>query len=208
MPSIQLPGGFGIHTFPTPPSDFDPIRATDRERLVFGIPRCPVENPELVARWTRKLSRPYKMIKPEFKPRASRRKKLPSFIGKHGPQEFYNWAGAFVTPPSGSNFKWVESTWRFPQSYLPGGAQQNVQYFASTWVGIDGDNGSGDILQAGCDSDVEGSGGSVPHQYNPWWEWFPAGSFWITNLTVSPGDELTLLICVTLGSTTSAAIFF
>jgi hypothetical protein len=102
----------------------------------------------------------------------------------------------------------VEATWRFPQSYLPGGAEDNVEYSASTWIGIDGDNGSGDIMQAGCDSDVQTTGGSPQHQYNPWWEWFPAGSFWITNLTFNPGDEISLLICITAGSTTSAAVFF
>jgi hypothetical protein len=208
MSSIQLPGGFSVRTFQSPPPDFDPAKATDRERLAYGIPRCPIENPELVARWKRKLSRPYKMVRPEFRVRESRRTSLPSFLDKHGTQEFYNWAGAYVTPPSGTTFKWVESTWRFPQSYLPGGAQPNVEYFASTWIGIDGDNGSGDILQAGCDSDIEESGRSTPHQYNPWWEWFPAGSFWITNLTFSPGDEISLLICVTQDSTTSAGVFF
>ncbi len=77
----------------------------------------------------------------------------------------------------------------------------------STWIGIDGDNGTGDILQAGCDSDVETSGGAPQHQYNPWWEWFPAGSFWITNLSFAPGNEISLLICITQGSTTSAAVF-
>jgi hypothetical protein len=204
MSSIQLPGGFTVRTFQPPPPNFDPVKATDRERLVYGIPRCPIENPDAVARWTRKLSRPYKMIRPEFKPRDTRRKVRQNFLSTHGPQTSYNWAGAIVSPPPGTTFKWVESTWRFPQSYLPGGSQPNIEYFASTWIGMD----DGDILQAGCDSDVDKSGGSTPHQYNPWWEWYPAGSFWITNLTFSPGDEISLLICVTQDSTTSAAVFF
>ena len=43
--------------------------------------------------------------------------------------------------------------------------------------------------------------------FNPWWEWYPAGSFWITTVAVSPGDELTCLICVQPGSTSLASIF-
>ena len=207
MGKTVLPGGITVHTFPPPPPGLDPAKATDRERAFYGYPRCPVEFPDLVERWTRKISDKYKFIELQFKPRERRRQGLLSFLGKHGTQEFYNWAGAYVTPPKGTTFKWVEANWRFPQSYLPGGAQKNIEYFASTWIGIDGDNGSGDILQAGCDSDVSTSGGAPQHQYNPWWEWFPAGSFWITNLSFAPGDEIALLICVTAGSTSSAAVF-
>jgi hypothetical protein len=207
MATTLLPGGITLRTFQPPPPGFDPVKATERERLTYGYPRCPGEYPDLVARWTRKLSAPYKIIEPTFKPREMRRRRLPSFLGKHGPQTSDNWAGAFVTPAEGTTFKWVEATWRFPQSYLPGGAQDNVEYFASTWIGIDGDNGSGDILQAGCGSDVSTSGGAPQHQYNPWWEWFPAGSSWITSPTFSPGDEISLLICVTQGSTSSAGVF-
>jgi hypothetical protein len=209
MGTTKLPGGLTVRTFQPPPTGWDPDKASDRERTLFGYPRCPVEFPDLVSRWTRKLrDKPYKFIEPQFKPRVSRRKSLPRFPKEHGTQTSGNWAGAYVTPPEGTTFKWVESSWRFPQSYLPGGAQDNVEYFASTWIGIDGVNGSGDILQAGCDSDISTSGRAPQHQYNPWWEWWPAGSFWITNLTFSPGDEISLLICATQGDSASGAVFF
>jgi len=209
MPTIPLKGGLTIRTFQAPPTDFDPAKATANELTLYGYPKCAAQFPDVTARWTAKLKKPgYKFIQPEFKERTPRNKTLPKFLGKaHGTQNFYNWAGAFVTPPAGAKFKWVESTWRFPQSYLPGGDQANIEYFASTWIGIDGDNSSGDIMQAGCDSDVFDQSGS-PHQYNPWWEWFPAGSYWITNLTFSPGDTISMLICIAADSTNSAVVFF
>jgi hypothetical protein len=63
------------------------------------------------------------------------------------------------------------------------------------------------ILQAGCDADVSLTDGVAQHQYSPWWEWYPAGSSWITNMPVSPGDLLDCLINLQVGSTTAASIF-
>jgi hypothetical protein len=82
---------------------------------------------------------------------------------------------------------------------LPAGGQSGIWYTASTWIGIDGDHGSGDIVQAGCDADVMSSNGDTQYEFNPWWEWWPAGSFWITNIQASAGDEFTCLIqCIPL----------
>jgi hypothetical protein len=54
-------------------------------------------------------------------------------------------------------------------------------------------------VQAGCDADVMISGGETQYQFNPWWEWWPAGSFWITNIPASAGDEFTCFIqCIPL----------
>ncbi len=89
----------------------------------------------------------------------------------------------------------------------PEGAQSGIWYTASTWIGMDGDDGSGDVLQAGCDADVMTSDGAVQQQFNPWWEWYPAGSFWITSMAVSPGDVLNCLICRSSGDASTGAIF-
>jgi hypothetical protein len=82
-----------------------------------------------------------------------------------------------------------------PNSSPPPGAVDGVWYSASTWIGIDGDDGSGDVFQAGCDADVMISGGVIQRQFNPWWEWYPAGSYWISSIPVSAGDEVTCLVC-------------
>jgi Peptidase A4 family len=73
-------------------------------------------------------------------------------------------------------------------------------------VGIDGIDGSMDVLQAGVDSDVMNTGFGPERRLRPWWEWLPGGSHWITNLPVAQGDVLNCVICVSEG--TSASIFF
>jgi hypothetical protein len=205
MAVMRLDNGFTVRTFQPPPPGFDPDKASDRERTVYGIPRCPVTFSALEQRMRTKL-RDVRLIEPEFKPR-ERKKKLPGLKLSHGPETTTIWSGGITFPPSGDTMKWVEGTWTMPSDVVPSGASSGTWYSASTWVGIDGDDGSGDVLQAGCDADVMISGGSAQKQFNPWWEWYPAGSFWITNMPVAAGNELTCLICVHQGSTTQATIY-
>jgi peptidase A4-like protein len=54
---------------------------------------------------------------------------------------------------------------------------------------------------------VAGGGAYVNTQFKPFWEWRPAGSFYITNMPVTNSDELTSLICMHQGSTNQATIF-
>jgi hypothetical protein len=61
------------------------------------------------------------------------------------------------------------------------------------------------VLHAGCEVDTmnvsaSGGGAYVNTKFRPFWEWRPAGSFWITNMPVTNSDELTSLICMHPGS--------
>jgi hypothetical protein len=208
MPVMNLPNGGTIRTFPMPPSGFDPLKADDRSLARYGFPRRPLDS-RMVARWEAVLSRPIRLVEPRFRAMPYKRRRLPDLMlcGAHSVETTGIWSGAVVHAPQGDSFKWVEGTWTVPNAYPPVGAQDGVWYSASTWVGIDGIDGSGDVLQAGCDSNVMTSGGSLQRQLNPWWEWWPGGSYWITTLAVSQGDTLNCLICVAEGSTTQAEIF-
>ncbi len=210
---IELAGGVTVRTFTPPPDGFDPIKADDRHLLIHGYPRRP-DDPDLRDRWESVLSRPFHLIEPTFRPMPERRRRLPirtesaaTVAQAHGVENTDIWSGAVVHAPKGDSFTWVEGTWTVPNAFPPVHASDGVWYSASTWVGIDGIDGSGDVLQAGCDSDVMTFWGSTSRQLRPWWEWFPAGSFWISNLPVAQGDTLNCLICVTANSTTSAEIF-
>jgi hypothetical protein len=154
------------------------------------------------------MSRGVRFIEPQFRAMPYKRRRLPqATAAKHGVENTDIWSGAVVHAPAGDSFRWVEGTWTVPNAYPPGNAQDFVWYSASTWVGIDGIDGSGDVLQAGCDSDVMRFFGLTSRQLNPWWEWFPAGSFWISNFTISQGDTVNCLICVTAGLKTEATIY-
>jgi hypothetical protein len=130
-----------------------------------------------------------RIIEPQFKPRDRKRSALPGLKNAHGVETTNIWSGGVVYNPSGDKIWDVNGTWNIPTPSLPSGAQNGIWYTASTWVGIDGDGGSGDVLQAGCDADIMNSGGQNQIEYNPWWEWYPAGSYWITNMPAKAGDQ-------------------
>ncbi len=197
MSVIELPGGVTVRTFSPAPDGFDPVKADDRALLAHGYPSRP-EDPKMLERWERVLSRPIQWIRPTFRSMPYKRRRLPQATA---------WSGAVVHAPAGDSFNWIEGEWTVPNAFPPHGAIPGVWYSASTWIGIDGIDGSGDVLQAGCDSDVMTFFGITQRQLNPWWEWWPAGSFWISNLPVAQGDTMDGLICVHPGSTTAATIY-
>lgn len=208
MSVIELPGGVTVRVFSPAPDGFDPVKADDRALLAHGYPSRP-EDPVLLERWERVLSRPTQWIQPVFRSMPYKRRRLPQVAAGavHGTETTDIWSGAVVHAPRGDRFSWIEAEWTVPNAFPPHNATPGVWYSASTWIGIDGIDGSGDVLQAGCDSDVMTIIGITARQLNPWWEWYPAGSFWISNLPVAQGDTMDGLICVHQGSVTAATIY-
>lgn len=206
MQTMKLSDKVTVRMFPKPPAGFDPLTGDPRLLTQFGYPKKP-SDPKLAARWESMMKRGLKFVDPVFEPKAGKQRRLPKKVLDHGVENTDIWSGAVVHAPVGDSFLWVEGTYTIPDAYPPGGASDGTWYSASTWVGIDGLDGSGDVLQAGCDSDVQQSGSNLSRQLNPWWEWFPAGSYWIKSLKVVPGDTVNTLICVTAGSTTEATVY-
>ena len=121
-----------------------------------------------------------------------------------GSESSTNWSGAVVFAPSGDSFKWVEGDWVVPNVDAP---TQNQWYYSASWIGIDGD-GSPDVCQAGVECEAYRSGTTISRNIYPWFEWFPLPETQITNLAVSPGDMVTMLICTAGAGSTSASVFF
>jgi hypothetical protein len=198
LPTTTFANGIVITTYPVPPASFDFEKATDEERTLYGIPRLTAGSSDVQKRLQETVQN-IRLVEPVFKQRDIRRKKLPGLKPGHDTETYDNWSGGVTFPASGDKIWCVNGTWNIPKASLPAGAQSGIWYTASTWIGIDGDDGSGDIVQAGCDADVMISGGDTQYQFNPWWEWWPAGSFWITNIPASAGDEFTCFIqCIPL----------
>lgn len=204
---MEFSGGLKISTYEVPPSSFDIDSASDSERAVYGFPRLPPAAAPLQALWEVRAKR-YRLVVPTFKPRTTRREGLPKLKLDHTAETNAHWSGVITKPPVGDKIHWVQGTWSMPAVQLPLDAQDGGHYCASAWVGIDGYEGSRDVLQAGCDADISLSGGVTQHKYCPWWEWYPREAVVITNMPVSPGDVLDCLISLQAGSTTTASIFF
>ena len=197
-----LDSGVRILTHALPPHDLDLSKITAKDLEAYGIPRCSNAFPEFEARWRAKANK-FRLVEPVFKERRRPQRRLPRLTKDHGTQTTSIWAGGIVFPnKAGDTMKWVEGTWTQPPASLPKNALPNVTYTTSCWIGIDGIDGSGDVLQAGCDTDVGGS-----ETFNPWWEWYPAGSYWISNIPVKAGQVMNCLICVAVDSTTHAVVF-
>jgi hypothetical protein len=204
--------GFQIRVYEPTPAGFDARHASDRELLHHGLPRRPHAEHEKAAHdaWQRAFARPTRWIIPEFVENPSR---------SHGPMRTApgapkvaslrgvanatstNWSGAVNFSPKNIPFSWVAGRWNVPQ---PDAAVSGFSY-CSQWVGIDGFS-SGDVLQAGTETEVlEILWFKIPIIYT-WWEWFPAGEVAIKNLPAAVGDKMYCLICS--GSTTTATIYF
>jgi hypothetical protein len=96
----------------------------------------------------------------------------------------------------GDTFTWMFGAWTVPHAY-PSPATSGTEY-SSAWLGLDGD-GSGDVMQAGTETDSDGT-------CYPWFEWYPNYSIGISNFPVVPGDVVSLLLCAT--STTTCYVSF
>ena len=203
MSNIGTINGFRTGTFPRPPNGWASAEASDTERNQFGFPERDAlgERTEQIAQ---KMSS-YVMIEPVFQPRTKGRAALPGFNTDHGLETLPTWSGGVALASGGKSFSWVEGSWTMPGATVPNGADPAGSYVASAWVGIDGDDDSNDVLQAGCDVSIAGGGGI---QIAPWWEWYPGETQWISNFAVSPGDTLNVVIRMLSGSTSSASIFF
>jgi hypothetical protein len=207
MTIINLGNNIRIRTF-RPPSGFDPLTASAQELAQAGFPDRPTD-PVLLARYQRFFNRTkgkFQYIEPTFRvdPTISTHTNKGSTTGA-GTETSDNWSGGVVYAPSGQSFKWVQGDWVVPNVYPT--AQNQWQYCAN-WIGLDGD-GSKDVCQAGMLCSVFESGNSITRNIYPWHEWYPSSSVEITNLNISPGDMISMVICTAKGvGSTTATIYF
>jgi len=212
MPMTELASGITVHTFRPPPEDFDPTKADDRELVAHGLPRRP-EDPDLRERWESLLGRKIRLIEPVFRQIEHRHGRLPkrtserrTSAAEHAVDSTDIWAGALLDSPGGDKFAWIQGTWNVPNAYPPVNPEAGITYSASAWIGIDGYDGSNDVLQIGVDSLALYVFNSTIHTHLVWWEWFPGATFEITNLPVAAGDTVSGLVCVDPDSSTTASV--
>jgi len=207
MKQIMLEGGLKVATFGPPAPNFNPLAASPAEVERNGFPPVPSDphHRERYQRVFNQLKNKLTHVEPTFRVNPDR---------VHGPRQrrptdatetSTNWSGGVVYAPQGQSFKWIEGDWVVPDVDAP---TQGQWYYCASWIGIDGD-GSGDVFQAGIECEVFRSGNSITRNIYPWWEWFPAYEVQITNLGISAGDMITMILCSTQGAgSTTGTVFF
>jgi hypothetical protein len=207
MPQVALDAGMKVTLFEPPPKGFDPLSASLADLEKHGFPTR-LADPHHIERYKRvfgHLQGKFHYVIPTFRINSEKshgpRKRRPA----DGTETSTNWCGAVAYAPAGQSFRWIEGDWVVPDVAAP---TQNQWYYCASWIGIDGD-GSGDVCQAGVECEVYRSGGSIIRNVYPWFEWFPNSEVQITNLGISPGDMVTMLLCTNQAAgSTSATVYF
>jgi Peptidase A4 family len=176
-----------------PPVGFNAIEATSDELKSYGLPPKPdaKANPERYLKWSKHLSKPLTFVAPTFKIIENDRTPSAKDLTKvaNGATSG-NWSGYANLDPSPNKYSAIEGEWIIPNPY-PNSSHANGTYYVSLWVGLDGIDGSGDVLQAGTDAYVTVSGGTTTSQSAfAWYEWYPAYPIIFSNFPVHPGDTI------------------
>ncbi|WPG99134.1 peptidase a4 family domain-containing protein [Acrodontium crateriforme] len=109
-----------------------------------------------------------------------------------------NWCGAVTSVP---DVRTVEATWVVPTASSPAGS---TTYWNYQWIGIDGVNDCGVLLQGGTGFTTnDPNSGDIEYYF--WYEFYPADPVFPGDLVVQPGD--TVYIKVTATSTTTGTIY-
>lgn len=195
MPSRTI-GKITVHTFDPPPKSFDPLKASADDLTRFGFPRRPDVNsePKAAALWVRAMQRfaDFDHVVPDFELHSDRSHgparrtegSLPPIVNGNS----LNWSGEVVFIGQGDAFSYIVGQWTVPHVYPEPGVA-GTQY-CSVWLGIDGDGGTTDLVQAGTESDTNGA-------CYAWYEWLPEAEIAIPNFPVAYGDSMSLVLCHT-----------
>jgi peptidase A4-like protein len=130
------------------------------------------------------------------------------------PNTSTNWSGAVVAQPSAAeSLVTVTGQWTVPNVSPPlsawnGTGFNDGTYICAVWVGLDGWNGTNDVLQSGTNSVVTVSDGQVTaRSYYAWIEWY--GNPWTpeSDFPVEPGDSILCTVCAPFGNAHGTAMF-
>jgi len=206
----------GASLFQAPPKGFNPLTATNRELLSYGLPQAPDKDADPMGyqHWERAMlalktyatdakAKPYSSVNAR-----STGAGATANVDGTSSISFYNWSGIANTNKDKSwnkktSFDEVVSYWNEPVSNHPFGNLPCSEgpWFEVTWNGIDGFS-NGDVVQGGSAIYWDDGGCGGPIEYFGWWEWYPSYSIIEAYCSgnpcfVSPGDDF---VAVTYGA--------
>jgi hypothetical protein len=195
------------------------------------------KHPEQAALWDRIAARPLRFVRPALvplrdRPRSRLRdhivpdvsdpvfdaiKRRLDIIRIHEcwifVQTSLNWSGAYVDRPASEPLVTVTGQWTVPNVSPPMSAWNGTgfndgTYICSVWVGLDGRQGTTDVLQAGTDSVVTVSGGQVTStSYQAWIQWYGNPSTPESDFPVQPGESILCTVCAPFENDHGVAMF-
>jgi Peptidase A4 family len=194
----------GVRLFKQPPENFDPVKASDRELLVYGYPGRPdlQRHPELHEHWERMVSRPMSIIDPQFAVtpgrRLSRGRAVADLVGTDQVGGLLPMAGCIQGPSAtlGVTETFVSGQWTVPDVVVPDSSRE--LYACTTWLG-------NQLLRVGTWQEISAGAGRSTFPF--YWSAFSPTLLVtpISNLPVSPGDVMYAVIC--FESPTDASIY-
>ncbi len=196
----------GVHAFPAPPKNFNPLTATNRELLTYGLPQRPDGSDEKSLLHWQKSMQALKTHAVDVKaqPYSSTSMQSGAAVNSNvdGTVSYTsgNWSGIAnvnkdKTWNKKTSFDEVVSFWNVPVPNHPFGNLPCSEgpWFEVTWNGIDGFN-NGDVVQGGTADYWDGGGCGGPVQTYGWVEWYPSYSILAiycgsSLCPVNPGDD-------------------
>lgn len=195
----------GVRTFPSPPADFQPAKASDEALAMYGFPPRPDKqaNPRGYAMWERAMMGAKKRWNGQLKPHPEAMSH-PMQLAKHQPAQLNgsgtpvtynspNWSGiangnTLTKWNSKTSFTTVFSVFNVPVVQQPFGACDGYYDWEVTWNGIDGFKNQ-TVLQGGSSSQAYCKNGSTAQYYAAWVEWWPSYPI-LEVFNVNPGDDI------------------
>jgi hypothetical protein len=213
----------GVKTFPAPPADFDPLKASDEALAAYGFPPRPDQaaSPQSLAHWTRAMMSAKHRINGELKPHPEVHNGPALLANKGGSAQIpisatatqtgsYNWSGVANTNTltkwnAKSSFGYVLSEFNVPVVQQSFGTCDGGYDLEVSWNGIDGAK-DGDVLQGGSLSGAFCSNNKPSQTYYAWVEWYPSYPV-LETFAVNPGDDIYVETYDTAGGCNPGFVF-
>jgi len=184
---------------PGTPTGFDVTSASDAQLARLGYPMRPDQriHPYAYTIWRKLVTTPGAyitaggIVNPEVRGPASRSTPRATRRGVMAGTSFTtvtssNWSGDVIDGQPAA-FDDVLGAWTVPSVSTDGNFGGS---YSSTWVGIDG-WGNNDVVQDGTEQDATGFGPWGQWTiYYAWYEFFPNQQVAMSNVSVSPGDQI------------------
>ena len=180
----------GTVSVAAPPAGFSPLTAGAETLAAYGFPDRPdaARAPAAFAAWSNAMLRARRRIVPAL---------VPSHIRHLLSAASLNWSGGVLSdavPSWGPGS--FEDSWAIfavPTVARPPASTCKGWLYSSQWTGMDGVNAN-DVVQAGVDSDSYCTATRLVPNYEPWYEWYPAYTVYITNFAVKPKDMMVVIV--------------